>query len=335
MSNELQALIGRVEGGGDPALAEALRKQFNVLTKRREFGLNFERHIPEQVALVGRRITVGDTVGFIPPRGETKVQSADTWVVTGIAGNVAELINSRTKDEATRPVADLVYLADFRDRIYPGLASTGKVERGGDKPFHAIINAENYHALEAMLFTHQGKVDCIYIDPPYNTRDKDWKYNNDYVDPGDDYSHSKWLSFMERRLKLARRLLNPEDSALIVTIDENEVHRLALLLEQTFRGARTRMISTLINPKGVGVTEGFKRVDEYIFIVRFGVQQVVPSTETPLGSKPIDFADQEKEQESEEAELSRIGLDWQTFRRRDLESVRRERPYQFYPIYQR
>ncbi len=333
MSNELQTLIGRVEGGGDPALAEALRKQFNVLTKRREFGLNFERHIPEQVALVGRRITVGDTVGFIPPRGETKVQSADTWVVTGIAGNVAELINSRTKDEATRPVADLVYLADFRDRIYPGLASTGKVERGGDKPFHAIINAENYHALEAMLFTHQGKVDCIYIDPPYNTRDKDWKYNNDYVDPGDDYSHSKWLSFMERRLKLARRLLNPEDSALIVTIDENEVHRLALLLEQTFRGARTRMISTLINPKGVGVTEGFKRVDEYIFIVRFGVQQVVPSTETPLGSKPIDSADQEKEQESEEAELPRIGLDWQTFRRRDLESVRRERPYQFYPIY--
>src|SRR5699024_9332523 len=108
--------------------------------------------------------------------------------------------------------------------IYPGLISTGKVERGGDKPFHAVINAENYHALEALMFTHQGKVDAIYIDPPYNSGAKDWKYNNNFVDGKDSYRHSKWLAFMERRLKVARQLLNPVESVLIVAIDENEVH---------------------------------------------------------------------------------------------------------------
>ena len=117
-------------------------------------------------------------------------------------------------------VDDLVVVAEFRDPIYPGLRSTGRVERGGDKPFHTVINAENYHALQTLLYTHQGKVDCIYIDPPYNTGAKDWKYNNDYVDGEDLYRHSKWLAFMERRLLLAKHLLNPDDSVLIVTIGD-------------------------------------------------------------------------------------------------------------------
>jgi adenine-specific DNA-methyltransferase len=83
------------------------------------------------------------------------------------------------------------------------------VERGGDKPFHTVINAENFHALKTLTFTHRGKVDAIYIDPPYNTGAKDWKYNNDYVEGDDLYRHSKWLAFMERRLLLAKELLNP------------------------------------------------------------------------------------------------------------------------------
>ena len=73
---------------------------------------------------------------------------------------------------------------------------------GGDKPFHCVINAENHHALQALLYTHEGTIDAIYIDPPYNTGAKDWKYNNDYVDKEDVYRHSLWLSFMEKRLKL-------------------------------------------------------------------------------------------------------------------------------------
>jgi adenine-specific DNA-methyltransferase len=66
------------------------------------------------------------------------------------------------------PLEDLVVVAEFRDTIYPGLVSTGKVSRGGDKPWHTVINGENYHALKALTWTHRGKVDAIYIDPPYN-----------------------------------------------------------------------------------------------------------------------------------------------------------------------
>ncbi|MBT2916529.1 DNA methyltransferase, partial [Vibrio anguillarum] len=135
----------------------------------------------------------------------------------------------------------------FRDKIYPGLVSTGKVERGGNKPFHSVINGENYHVLKALTFTHRGKIDAIYIDPPYNTGARDWKYNNDYVESEDLYRHSKWLAFMERRLKLAKELLNPKDSVLIATIDEKENARLLLLLEQVFPEGRIQSISTLIN----------------------------------------------------------------------------------------
>src|SRR5690606_23453206 len=139
-----------------------------------------------------------------------------------------------------------------KDYIYPGLASTGKVERGDEKPFHTVINGENYHALKALTFTHKGKIDAIYIDPPYNTGARDWKYNNDYVESDDLYRHSKWLAFMERRLLLAKEVLNPAESYLIVTIDEKEVNRLGLLLEQCFPESQVQMVSSVINPKGTG-----------------------------------------------------------------------------------
>lgn len=286
MSNEIKALLERVESA-DPATAKALRRHIDSLQGRRQFGLNFERHTPESVALTGRPISVGDKVRFLPERGQTEVVIADedsinpkaTWLVTKISGpkgkKIAELLDPRTKATTRRDVEDLVFVADFRDPIYPGLVRSGEpVLRGGDKPFHTVINAENYHALEAMLFTSRGKVDCIYIDPPYNTRANDWKYNNDYVDPGDSYAHSKWLAFMERRLKVAGELLNPQDSALIVTIDEKEYLRLGLLLEQLFTEAQIQMVSTVTNRKGNPRRGEFSRCEEYLYIVRFGGAKV-------------------------------------------------------------
>jgi adenine-specific DNA-methyltransferase len=136
-----------------------------------------------------------------------------------------------------------------------------------------VINAENFHALQTLLYTHEGMVDAIYIDPPYNTGAKDWKYNNDYVDAEDAYRHSKWLAFMERRLKLAKRLLNPDDSVLIVTIDEHEVHRLRLLLDQTLPGAYVQMVTIVVNPKGVAQGR-FARVEEYALYCFFGAAGV-------------------------------------------------------------
>ena len=114
------------------------------------------------------------------------------------------------------------------------------------------------------------KVDCIYIDPPYNTGARDWKYDNDYVDSEDGYRHSKWFAFMERRLLLARRLLNPEDSVLIVTIDEKEYLRLGMLIQQLFAGHNVQMVSSVINPAGSVRTGRFTRVDEYIYFVFIG-----------------------------------------------------------------
>ena len=107
-------------------------------------------------------------------------------------------------------------------------------------------------------------MDCIYIDPPYNTGAKDWKYNNDYVDGNDAYRHSKWLSFMQRRLQLAKKLLNPADSVLIVTIDEKEYLHLGCLLEEMFPEARMQMITSVISRNGTSRENEFSRVEEYI-----------------------------------------------------------------------
>ena len=180
-----------------------------------------------------------------------------------------ELIDAEAPETVDVAVADLVVVAEFRDYIYPGLVSTGRVERGGDKPFHTVINGENFHVLEALTYTHRGKIDAIYIDPPYNTGARDWKYNNDYVEAEDLYRHSKWLAFMERRLKVAKELLNPDNSVLIVTIDEKEYLRLGLLLEQTFPEATIQMCTSVINPSGTS-REYLSRVDEFVFFIFIG-----------------------------------------------------------------
>lgn len=102
-----------------------------------------------------------------------------------------------------------------------------------NKPVNILIEGDNYHALSVLNYTHPKSIDVIYFDPPYNTGAKDWKYNNDYVDINDTYRHSKWLSMMSNRLKLAKRLLK-DDGVLICAIDENERDRLGLLLEDFF-----------------------------------------------------------------------------------------------------
>ena len=236
MGSRLRSLIKRVEET-DAALAHDLRVEFETISRRREFGLNFERHIPEAIPLPGRRIGVGDKVRFLPPRGATKAESDAIWVVESLKGDknpAAGLVEPRTGEETVRALDDLVFVADFRDPIYPGLISTNRINAGGDDPTHVVINAENFHALEAMLFAYPGTVDVIYIDPPYNTGGKtSWLYNDDYVDADDVYRHSKWLAFIERRLRLAKMLLR-DTGVIFVSIDDAEQHRLRMLLDQVF-----------------------------------------------------------------------------------------------------
>ena len=314
------------------ALADDLEREVDVLGARRAFGLNFERHTPEAVELPGRPVRTGDKVHMISPRGQApKAVNSKLWRVVAIEGKGSERIATlepyppvEPLEASTTSVADLVVVAEFRDPIYPGIVSTGKVERGGDKPFHTVINGENYHALQTLLFTHRGKVDAIYIDPPYNTGAKDWKYNNDYVESDDLYRHSKWLAFMERRLLLAKELLDPDGSVLIVTIDEKEYLRLGLLLQQTFPEATIQMVSSQINPKGTGRANEFNRVDEYLFFAWQG--------EAKLGRLPSDV-------EGSVPTVVSQALPWDTMRRRNLASVRGRTgpgacgPNQFYAIH--
>jgi adenine-specific DNA-methyltransferase len=266
----------------DPALGNELEREFKALANRRAFGLNFERHRPESVELPGRPVRKGDKVRVLPPRGETKKSDPRLWRVRSLSGKSAErkadveLIGAAQPETQEVGVSDLLVVAEFRDYIYPGLVSTGKVERGGDKPYHTVINGENFHALEALTFTHRGKIDVIYIDPPYNSGASDWKYNNNYVGEDDMYRHSKWLAFMERRLLVARQLLRQDGSTLIVTIDEKEHLRLGLLLQQLFPDGRIQMVSTVINRKGNARRGEFARCEEYLFYVRFGLVSVQP-----------------------------------------------------------
>lgn len=231
-----------------------------------------------------------------------------------------ELMGVETAETQTVALDDLVVVAEFRDTIYPGLVSTGKVERGGDRPFHTVINGENYHVLKALTYTHRGKVDAIYIDPPYNTGAKDWKYNNDYVESDDQYRHSKWLAMMERRLLVAKELLNPADSVLIVTIDEKEYLRLGLLIEQSFPEARIQMISAVINPAGVTRPGAFARTDEYVYFVFIGRSSATP---VPLGD--------DWRMNPEDKRTTKIL--WSMLVRTGTNARRVDRPNLFYPIF--
>ena len=134
-----------------------------------------------------------------------------------------------------------------------------------EKPVNVLIEGDNYHALSVLNYTHKKKIDVIYIDPPYNTGAKDWKYNNNYVDINDLYRHSKWLSMMSKRLWLAKNLLK-EDGVLICAIDDNEVFHLGVLLEQIFRDYEINCITIVHNPRGVQ-GNNFSYTHEYAFFV--------------------------------------------------------------------
>jgi adenine-specific DNA-methyltransferase len=138
-------------------------------------------------------------------------------------------------------------------------------------PVNYIIEGDNYHALCALNFTHEKKIDIIYIDPPYNTGNKSWKYNNAYVDKDDSFRHSKWLSFMDKRLQLAKNLL-AENGIICVTIDDYECPNLWLLMNKIF-GYENHLGTVVIrnNPKGRMTERKFSLVHEYAIF--FGKSQ--------------------------------------------------------------
>ena len=150
------------------------------------------------------------------------------------------------------------------------------------KDENILIEGDNYHALSVLNYTHNGKVDFIYADPPYNTGARDWRYNNDYVDGEDPYRHTKWISFMYKRLELAKNLLK-EDGVICVTIDDYELPRLWMLLEGIF-GYENHLGTVAIrnNPKGRMTNRKISLVHEYaIFFGKSSKSKIQKAPENP------------------------------------------------------
>jgi adenine-specific DNA-methyltransferase len=276
----------------DPELRTRLTGAVDALRKGRKFGLVFEEHIPETTMLPSVGVRVGAKVAR---RNDPKdPDGQEHYLVTEVKGDKMTVVPYRgsgdqgvlSLEDGTEQVlalSDVFVVQYFTEPVYPILKPVGSVRRGTDKRSHAVLNGENFHALQLLLFAYKSKVDCIYIDPPYNTKDTSWRYNNRFVVEADPSRHDKWLSFMEKRLKLAKELL-ARNGVLIVTIDEHEVHHLGVLIEQLFPGARRQMV-TIVN-NAAGVTQGaYSRVEEYALFVFLGDSRPTTSPDDLLSDE--------------------------------------------------
>ncbi|WP_186626552.1 site-specific DNA-methyltransferase [Rhodococcus sp. BP22] len=223
-SNVLDQLISRID---DDTLRARLVQEVDLLRGSRRFGLVFDRHLPESVRLPDHPIRKGIRVAL---RDES---STETMTVDRFTDRTREMA-VLSGEMGPRHISELIVVREFGEPIYPGLRSVERIENGpADAPWHVVINGENFHALQALRSTHREEVDLIYIDPPYNTGNDGWIYSDRYVDQNDRAKSSKWLSFMERRLLIARDLLKPT-GVIIVAIGDEEHHRLRMLLDQIF-----------------------------------------------------------------------------------------------------
>ena len=192
----------------------------------------------------------------------------------------------------------------------------------GERPFdNLIIEGDNFDALRALRMTHAGRVKCIYIDPPYNTGNRDFIYNDRFIDKDDNYRHSKWLEFMFRRLELAKELLT-DDGVIFVSIDDNEAFHLGLLMEQIFGAAN--FVASFVwrkvdspNDNKVAITP------DHEFIICYALEKDQAKF-APLSAPGI-------------VEAYRTAPDGTLYRDRLVKkngknSLRRDRPTMFFPI---
>lgn len=208
------------------------------------------------------------------------------------------LWEDKPEDVAELCKTKLPVLVDVEDK---------EISDGPHDPTNILIEGDNYHALSVLNYTHKGKIDVIYIDPPYNTGAKDWKYNNNYVDINDSYRHSKWLSMMSKRLQLAKNLLK-SDGVLICAIDDNEFYHLGALLEEIFFDFEIHCVTIVHNPRGIQGSN-FSYTNEYAyFIFRKGLKVI--------GDRKLSDAE----------------INWSNLRNWGSESLRTDARNCFYPV---
>lgn len=301
-------LIAQID---DKALRERLQAETERLTKQKRFGLVFEEHLPELTPVYSARMRKGNLVA------QRSKGLNDVWYVLSVAKGKAHCLNRVSGERREMAMDDLVVVRQFGEPIFPSLVPVDRVQNGPqDAPWHTLIEADNYHALQLLEYLYAGQVDCIYIDPPYNTGARDWKYNNDYVDVNDRWRHSKWLAMMRRRLVLAKRLLKVDTGVLIVTIDENELHHLGMLLEQEFSEAYRQLVTIVITARGVA-RQGLARVEEHAIYAYLGTASASATADDLLSN------DSQSQRKSP----------WASLLRRGTNAAPSNRPGLVYPIY--
>lgn len=317
-------LISQIQ---DETLRNRIQEEVSKMAKQKKFGLVFEEHMLESTPLYDMPIKRGCNV----MRRDSK-DDKSIYVVLRVEGDTAVCIKPEQKDEAAIfELKDIVRVAEFGEPIYPYLKPLDSVCNAPDSDlWHTLIEADNYHALQLLEYLYAGKVDCIYIDPPYNTGARDWKYNNDYVDGNDNYRHSKWLSFMQRRLKLAKRLLNPKESVLIVTIDEKEYLHLGCLLEEIFPNARMQMVTIVTNPFGQERNQQLARVEEYAFYLFFGTASPVSQKDDLLNER---LRNDTMGEAASEVATPTEKIRWERLLRGGADALRKNNPNLFFPVY--
>ena len=237
----INELISRIE---DTELRASIQSEVNKLTSQKKFGLVFEDHIPECTPLYDVPIRAGSLVA--PKSGSVQ----DLYMVTSVKGEKAICIRQSDKNIVEIDICDLVSVTRFGEPIYPYLKPIDTVCRAPDSDlWHTLIEADNYRALQLLEYLYAGKVDCIYIDPPYNTGN-DFVYADDFADPLARYKEvtaqttksnpetmgrfqTNWLNMMYPRLRLAANLLR-DDGVIFISADENEITNLRKLSDEIF-----------------------------------------------------------------------------------------------------
>ncbi len=199
-----------------------------------------------------------------------------------------------------------------------------EINNSTEDTYNFLLEGDNLHSLKLLEKTHSGKIDAIYIDPPYNTGNRDFVYQDDKIGRDDGYRHSKWLSFISERLRVARQLLS-DNGAIFISIDDNEIANLRLLCDSIFGEENfVNQITLLCNPKGRSQDKYFATCHEYLL--------VYSKTILPKGSFSIDKTDDKIDKDyNKEDERGKYRL--LELRNTHREFDRNNRPNLYYPIY--
>ena len=326
----LDELVTQIE---NPDLRARIAAEVEKLAKQKKFGLVFEEHLPECTPLWDIPVKAGRKAAL--KTGHVN----DFYTVLKIEDGVATCLNKDKSATAEFPVEELVCVAEFGEPIYPYLKPIDTVCNAPDSDlWHTLIEADNYHALQLLEYLYAGKVDCIYIDPPYNTGNEGWVYNDNVNDPkilrwlgelvgkaGEDLTrHDKWLCMMYPRLKLLYKLLS-DDGAIFISLDDNEIFYLRSIMDEIFGASNfTAQITLLCNPKGRSQDKYFATCHEYLL--------VYTKSAVPAGWFSVEKDDAKIEKDYK---LSDAGGKYRLLELRNThrEFGKENRPNLWYPIY--